>query len=170
MRTALKIVRTIAICLVILNLLCCSPGLGKITMKAEVNFPDMGGRRPVAKETVYLLSNSITSPEMEEAFRQYMARTTPQVSAGRSLQDKEVGTRAGFMRSNGKAIWHRYIVDSVETDFQGRATFRKLKAGDYWIYCSRPRPAGQWLLWNVKTTVKFYENTDVTLNNQNLLN
>jgi len=76
----------------------CNPGLGTITVKATRDFPEMGGLRPLAKETIYLLSNSITSPEMEEAFKQHMASTTPPAYTGRKdLKESEIRTRFGFM-------------------------------------------------------------------------
>ena len=163
-------IKILAIGFVVVMAFGCNPGLGKITVNAEINFAEMGGRRPLAKHTIYLLSNSITSPEMEEAFRKYMATTTPPVSSGIPLEEKEIRTRAGFLISDGRAIWHRYIVESAETDYEGKATFRKLKAGDYWLYCKIKRPTGEWVIWNVKTTVNFYENTDAALSNKNILN
>ena len=100
-----------------------------------------------------------------------MAATTPRVNRGASLEEKEIGTRAGFMRSDGRAIWHKYIIEHLETDHKGRAKFKKtLRPGDYWVYCITRRASGEWLLWNVKATVKFYENTEVTLIPENALN
>lgn len=143
-------------------------GLSSIQVKAHVDLPDMGGLRPIAKDDVYLLSNSITSPEMEEAFKAYLAANPVPVSTGKSLQKSQAGTRGGFMWGDGQKIWMRYVVDRVATDFQGRATFRKVKTGDYWIFCSRRRPNGEYVLWNAKTTVNFYDTTTVVLDNQNI--
>jgi len=164
-----SIIRALAISLVVLIAFGCNPGLGKITLNAEINFAEMGGKRPLANQPVYLLSNSIASPEMEEAFKKFMASTTFPVKPGiGGMTESEIRNRAGFMISDGRAIWHRYIVESAETDFEGKAAFRKTKAGDYWLYAIMKRPRGQWVLWNVKTTVKFYDTTKVTLNNANI--
>jgi hypothetical protein len=167
MRTSkpVLIIRTLVLCLVALGSFGCT---GSIGIRAETNFPQRGGQRPLSRHTVYLLKNSITSPEMEEAFKKYMASTTPPVNPGMPLDEKEVRTRLGFLVSDGRKIWHRYIIESVETDFEGKAKFRKLGAGDYWLYCKTKGPSGEWLIWDVKATVEFYENT-VTLNNQNIL-
>ena len=163
------VIKTLSICFVLIAAFGCNPGLGKITIHAELDFLDMGGLRPVAKNTIYLLSDSITSPEMEEAFRTFMASTTPPVNPGIPLTEKEARTRAGFMMSDGRKIWHRYIIESGETDYDGNATFKRLKAGDYWLYSITRRPAGEYLIWNEKVTVKFYDNTDVKLSRKNLL-
>jgi hypothetical protein len=80
---------------------------------------------------------------MEEAFKKFMASTTPPIKPGiGGMTEREIRTRAGFMISDGRAIWHRYIIESVETDFEGKAAFRRVKAGDYWLYSIRKRPRG----------------------------
>ena len=163
------IVRTLAWGLVIVAAFGCNPGLGTIAITAERDFPEMGGKRPIAKYPIYLLNNSISSPEMEEAFKKFMASTTPPVNPGiLSMKESEIRTRAGFMVTDGRKIWHRYIVEIQDTDYEGRVSFKKLKAGDYWIYCMIQRPKGQRILWNVKTTVNFYDTTKVTINNDNI--
>ena len=163
------IVRTLAIAFVILVAFGCNPGLGTITVKATLDFPEMGGLRPLAKRSIYLLSNSITSPEMEEAFKKHMASKTPPAFTGiKDLKESEIRTRFGFMITDGAPIWHKYIVDSVETDYEGNASFKKVKAGEYWIYCIIQRPRGQRILWNVKVTVNFYDTTKITINNDNI--
>jgi len=168
MRTPSKI-KAAAICLVVLIAFGCDPGLGRIDLKAELNFSDMGGLRPRDHQSVYLLSQSIASPEMEEAFKRFMSSPTLPAKFGNgNLTDTEKRSRVGFMSSDGAAIWHRYIVDRVDTDSQGKAAFRKVKAGEYWLYSVTKRPSGQWILWNVKTTVNFYDTTNVTLNNGNI--
>lgn len=163
-----SIIKVLAICFVVVMAFGCEPGLGGISLHAELNFPDRGGRRPLAHHTVYLLSNSIASAEMEEAFRKFMASSTPPVKPGIvGMTEREIRNRAGFMISDGRPIWHRYIIDSVETDFEGKAAFRRVKAGDYWLYSKEQRP-NEWLLWNVKTSVNFYDTINVTLNNDNI--
>ena len=167
MKTAL--VRTFAIGFVVLLAFGCNPGLGSITITAERDFPEMGGRRPLAKQSIYLLSNSISSPEMEEAFKKFMASTTPPVHQGiRGMKESEIRTRAGFMITDGAPIWHRYIVDRQDTDYEGRVSFKRVPSGEYWLYCMIQRPGQQRVLWNVKTTVNFYDDTKVTINNDNI--
>jgi len=162
--------RALVICSVVLMAFGCNPGLGTINLSAELNFPDMGGLRPRAHQTVYLLRNSIASPEMEEAFKKFMASPTlPGPFGNGNLTESEKRSRIGFMSSSdGTKIWHPYIVKTGETDSQGKATFTRLKAGDYWLYSITRRPGGQWILWNVPATVKFYDTTSVTLNNANI--
>lgn len=129
------IARTLAIGLVIVVAFGCNPPLGTITVKATRNFPEMGGVRPIAKYSIWLLKNSITSPEMEEAFKKHMASTTPPAYTGiKGMKESEIRTRAGFMMTDGAPIWHKYIVDRVETDYEGNASFKRVKAGDYWLY------------------------------------
>ncbi|HEY0764002.1 MAG TPA: hypothetical protein VGD61_16625 [Pyrinomonadaceae bacterium] len=167
-RSAL-IIRTLATGLVILVAFGCNPGLGTITVNATRDFPEMGGLRPIAKYSIYLLNNSITSPEMEEAFKKHMASTTPPAYTGsKDLKESEIRTRFGFMITNGAPIWHKYIVDRVETDYEGNASFKRVKSGDYWLYCMIERPRGQRILWNVKVTVNFYDTTKATINNDNI--
>lgn len=161
-------IKALAVCLVVLVAFGCNPGLGRIDLKAELNFPDMGGLRPRAHQSVYLLRRSIADPEMEEKFKQFMSSPLPAKFGIGGLTESEKRSRVGFMCSDARPIWHRYIVDSAETDSQGKATFTRVKAGDYWLYSITRRPGGQWILWNVKTTVKFYDTTNVTLNNDNI--
>jgi len=167
--TPAVIVRTLAIGLVILITFGCNPGLGKISVTATRDFPEMGGVRPIAKYSIYLLNNSITSPEMEEAFKKHMASTAPPSYAGiKGMKESDIRTRHGFMITDGAPIWHKYIVDRQETDYEGRVSFKRVKAGDYWLYCMMERAKGQRVIWNVKTTVKFYDETKVTINNDNV--
>lgn len=166
-RKLLQIFTTLTICFIAISAFGCV-GLGTINVDAEVDIPEMGGPRPFAKRTLYLLRNSITSPEMEEAFKKYMASTTPPVNPGIPLKETDIRTRAGFMISEGRLIWHEYIVESVLTDMKGKATFKKLESGDYWIYCIEQTPSGRWLIWNVKATVNFYDTTNVKLSNENI--
>ena len=142
---------------------------GTIGIHAEVKTFEKAGPRPLVEQEVFLLRNSITSEEMEEAFKKYMASTAWPVNPGMPLTEKNVRTRAGFMFSDGRAIWHRYIIKSVDTDYKGQAKFSSLAPGDYWLYAITRRAAGEYVIWNVKTTVKFYERTDVQLNEQNIL-
>lgn len=163
------VIRTVAIGFVIVVAFGCNPGLGTINVNATRDFPEMGGLRPLAKQTIYLLSNSISSSEMEEAFKTFMASTTPPVNPGIiGMKESEIRTRSGFMVTDGRQIWHKYIVDSVMTDNDGNASFRRVKAGDYWLYCMAQRPRGHRVLWNVKVTVNFYDTTKATINNDNI--
>jgi hypothetical protein len=141
----LFILRILTICVIALTAFACV-GTGKIKIDAHVDFPEMGGRRPQAQQSVYLLTNSIASPEMEEAFKKYMASTTPPVNPGIPLKESEVRTRAGFMMSDGRQIWHKCIVTMVETDSSGKATFTGVSAGTYWLYAIKKRPRGQYLM------------------------
>ena len=167
--TLALIVRSVAIGVIILITFGCNPGLGKITVKATRDFPEMGGVRPIAKQSIYLLSNSITSPEMEEAFNKHMASTGPPSYTGsRDMKESDIRTRHGFMMTEGAPIWHKYIVDRQETDYEGNVSFKRVKAGDYWLYCILERPRHQRVLWNVKVTVNFYDETKVTINNDNI--
>ena len=72
------------------------------------------------------------------------------------------------MWGDGYKIWSKYVVERVETDLQGRATFKKVKTGEYWIFCSRRKLNGESVMWNVKTKVDFYDTTSVVLNNENI--
>src|SRR5262245_11802174 len=75
---------------------------GLSTIKVETP-REIGGHRVVGG-TLSLLNNSITSPEMEEAFKKYLA-SNPQMYQG--ANQSEIGTRAGFMRTeDGQRIWH----------------------------------------------------------------
>ena len=68
------ILSLLTICVVVLLAFGCrgSGGLSSIQVKAHVDIPNMGGLRPMAKEDVFLLNNSIANPEMEEAFKAYL--------------------------------------------------------------------------------------------------
>jgi hypothetical protein len=72
------------------------------------------------------------------------------------------------MMSDGRQIWHKYIVTMVETDSSGKATFTGVSAGTYWLYAIKKRPRGQYLLWNIETTVDLFDTKNVTLSNENI--
>lgn len=146
---------------------CGQGGLSTINIKASVEFA-IGGPRPLAKTPIYLLNKSIASPEMEEALKAYLAANPQPVNPVNPKHKETTGTREGFMRSDGKKIWHQYIVDKLESHHNGTAKFKQVKAGEYWIYCSAMKPNGEFFIWNVKTTVDFYESIDVTIDNGNI--
>lgn len=150
---------------VCLTALGCVDALSRIDV--DSNFNNGSTQRPLAGRTVFLLNNSIASSEMEAAYQKYMEATTPPV--GSKLPFKSViHTRAGFMKSDGNAILQKYIIDSAELDSRGKATFRKLSPGDYWIYCIIETNEGDFLIWNVKAPVNFYDTTKVTISHLNL--
>ncbi|MDX6696202.1 MAG: hypothetical protein QOF02_3805 [Blastocatellia bacterium] len=60
-----------------------------------------------------------------------------------------------------------HFIQSVTTDFQGRASFDSLKAGDHWIMGVTETRAG-FAFWNYKVTVKPGENK-VLLSQENAL-
>jgi hypothetical protein len=163
---SLLIIRTVVMFAIVVTSLGCT---GTIGIQAEYKVFEKDGPRPLYKQEIYLLRNSITSEEMEEAFKKYMASPTPPVEPGTPLAEKNVRTRARFMFNEGGAIWHRYIIERVNTDHKGQAKFRSLAPGDYWLYAITRRSSDEYVIWNVKTTVKFYERTDVKLNDQNSL-
>ena len=162
----LLLIRSVALFAIVVISFGCT---GTIGVQTEVKIFATAGPRPLVKQEIYLLKNSITSEEMEEAFKKFMASTTPPVNLGMPLTEKELRTRAGFMFSDGRPIWHRYILERVDTNYKGEAKFRSLAPGDYWLYCITRRAGGEYVIWNVKTTVKFYERTDVQLNEGNIL-
>lgn len=146
---------------------CGNGGLSTINIKAFYD-PGLGGPRPIAKTYIYLLNNSIASPEMEAALKAYLAANPQPVNPTNPKIKSEIGTRAGFMKGEGEKIWSKYVVDKFETHDNGTGKFRQVKAGEYWIYCSRPKVNGEVFIWNVKTRIDFYESINVTISNDNV--
>ena len=71
---------TLTVCFVALITFGCG-GLGRIEIDTKEDLADLRVvGRPMGHQTIYLLRNSIASPEMEEAFKKYMAATTPPVN------------------------------------------------------------------------------------------
>lgn len=147
---------------------CGNGGLSTVNIKASMDYSGRGHHRPLVQEPIFLLNNSIASPEMEEALKLYLAANPQPVNHVNPRVKSTIGTRGGFIKGDGQRIWNRYVVDKLETHHDGSAKFKNVKAGEYWIYCIKQKPTGEWLIWNVKTTVNFYESINVTINDANV--
>jgi hypothetical protein len=72
-----------------------------------------------------------------------------------------------FMEQS-RPLWQPHVIQSVETDAEGRATFYNLKPGDYWLMGRTGTPAGGVAFWNLFVSIKRGE-TSVTLDPLNSL-
>lgn len=66
-----------------------------------------------------------------------------------------------------KPFWEDHIVQTAQTDFKGKAEFKDLKPGDYWILAITETRAAI-AVWNYKVTLKSGE-SKVILDQNNAL-
>ena len=165
----------ISLSVVILSLAGCKQAAQKPT---EHNIPikvaiiyNFGGAQPVAREYFYLLNKdanqlwkeagllnaeklrvpSMTKqPSDESVFRFYFSLDMLRVSEGNPSQFEDA--------------LKPFIVKTVNTDFEGNATFENVPEGVYYIYGVTETRSG-YAVWNYKVSTE--ENKTVLLDNKN---
>jgi len=65
------------------------------------------------------------------------------------------------------AALNQHTVQSVQTDFQGKATFEDIVPGDYWVLGSTKTRNGMPMAWNIKVTINRGKNKLVLSNDNN---
>lgn len=156
-----KIVLTVLVLLLGAFCASCSLSSGDLEIEAQIIY-QVGGPQPVARETFYLLNTGIENlPELDKVYRENFYEKWYDQTIGKTQK-----SRADFVMQEGRAIWEPHVVQSVKTDFQGRATFENVPPGDYWVFGRTQARGDKHVAWDVKVTVKRGKNK-VILSNDN---
>lgn len=155
------------------------PGLfrGSLSMKAQIVRPS-GESQAVTRETFYLLDVDMISLAMIEGgesspVREKLYREHPNLGMVARVLDARrrsaysLGAEALSFMENSRPLWESHVVQSAQTDVQGRAVFKSLKPGDYWLM-GRTQGASGAAFWNQPISLSRGEN-QITLDQTSAL-
>jgi hypothetical protein len=153
--------------------------LNRVTllMEAQIIRPS-GEIQPISSATFYLLDTDMLMLAMSKGnesdpLRKKVYDEHPnlgmvaQVMDARRRNAYSLGAEVMPFVEQSRPLWEPRVVQSAQTDAQGRAVFRDLKPGDYWLMC-RTEAAGIAAFWNQRVTINRGEN-QITLDQTNAL-
>lgn len=143
---------------------------------------NMGGPQPVARTSFYLIDvdpltiraddpvvkNGRGGKDLGDA--ELLGEATFLLFANALKEDKVTDDNAkqflGIIEA-GKSLWGPHMVSETRTDFEGKATFKDMKPGSYWLLGMSETRKG-FCLWNLNMQVNRGENK-VLLDQHNAL-
>jgi hypothetical protein len=90
-----------------------------------------------------------------------------QVMDARRRSAYSLGAEALSFMEDSRPLWESHVVQSAQTDAQGRAAFQSLKPGDYWLMGRMEAGSGA-AFWNQRISLSRGENR-ITLDQHNAL-
>ena len=126
---------------------------GSLHIEAQIVY-SMGGPQPVARQTFYLLNTDPATVQQRQSPNNSSPTNSNAVSDQEAMlyalsfmnfrsfmQQIEEANRTGIkldkfmipMVANSREFLAPHIVQTVQTDFQGRATFENISTGEYWV-------------------------------------
>lgn len=155
------------------------PGLnrGSLLVETQIIRPS-GETQAVARETFYLLDadmimlamieGNASSPLREKVYREHpQLGMVAQVMDARRRSAYSLGSEALPFMENSRPLWEPHVIQSAQTDAHGRAVFKSLKPGDYWLM-GRMEAGGGAAFWNQRISVSRGANK-ITLDQNNAL-
>jgi hypothetical protein len=148
-----------------------------LNLEAQIVYT-MGGPQPVARQEFYLLDVDPFSVKQEKQNTSTQGETIYVLSVinwnmfaeqVRLAQERDIPLDKKLipMVANAKVFLAPHIVQTAQTDFQGRAVFENLSPGDYWLMgIAETRSSAAF--WNYKVTIESGENK-VLLDQNNAL-
>jgi hypothetical protein len=132
--------------------------------------PQDNGRAPVAAATFYLLDEDMMklallkegqmSPLQERVFKENpKLRGLAGLMNARRREAYSLGPEVADFMEQSRPIWEPHVLQSRETDAEGRATFTELVPGAYWLMGRASLPGGGVAFWNLSVQVKRGENS-----------
>lgn len=129
----------------------------------------VGEQQPVSSATLYLLSQDMMrlalvregemSPLEQKVFRENPdLRTLAGLMNGRRREAYSLGPDVTPFMEKSRPLWQPHVVQTSQTDTQGRATFDNLKPGDYWLMARTETPNGGVAFWNLTVSIGRGEN------------
>lgn len=146
-------------------------------MEAQI-VPPSGETRAVARETFYLLDadmimlamieGNASSPLRERVYREHPnLGMVAMVMDARRRSAYSLGAEVMLFMENSRPLWESHVVRSVQTDARGRAVFKNLKPGDYWLL-GRMETGDGAAFWNQRISLSRGSN-QITLDQNNAL-
>ncbi|MGB7922757.1 MAG: hypothetical protein WCF57_05875 [Pyrinomonadaceae bacterium] len=150
---------------------------GSLVMEAQV-VRRSGAKQAVARETFYLLDIDIIRLAMIEGnerspLRDRIYSEHPNLGMVALVMDARrrsaysLGAEVMPFVEDSRPLWESHVVRSAQTDAGGRAVFKGLKPGDYWLMGRMETGAGA-AFWNQPVSVGRGEN-QITLDQNNAL-
>lgn len=141
---------------------------GSLLVEARLSYMN-GGQRPVAFATLYLLDSDMmklalvkegeTNPLQEQLFREHPnLRTLAGVMNARRREAYSLGPDVVPFMEETRPLWQPHVIQTARTDEEGRTSFQRLEAGDYWLMCRAETQDGGVAFWNLFVRVSRGEN------------
>ncbi|MBD0370994.1 MAG: prealbumin-like fold domain-containing protein [Pyrinomonadaceae bacterium] len=151
---------------------------GVLLVSARISDAD-GRRAPAGSATLYLLDEDMMklslfkegemSPLQEKVFRENpKLRNLAGIMSARRREAYSLGPEVLQFVEQSRPLWQPHVLQSKETDAEGRATFTDLKPGSYWLMGRFEMRDGGAAFWNLFVPVKRGE-TSLTLEPANAL-
>lgn len=152
---------------------------GVLLVSARISDAD-GRRAPAGSATLYLLDEDMmklslvkegeTSPLQEKVFRENpRLRNLAGIMNARRREAYGLGPEVVTFMEQSRPLWQPHVLQSRETDTEGRATFTDLEPGGYWLMGRASlRGGGGVAFWNLFVPIERGE-TSLTLEPANAL-
>ena len=135
---------------------------GSLLIDAQIVRPS-GETQAVAYETFYLLDSDMImlamvkgnegSPVRDKVYSEHPnLGMVAQVMDARRRNAYSLGAEVIPFVEQSRPLWEPHVIQSSQTDAQGRAVFKNLKPGDYWLM-GRTEAAGGAAFWNQRVSV-----------------
>ena len=129
-----------------------------------------GEDAPARSATLYLLDEDMMRLALVKggeptALQEKVFRENPRLRnlAGlmnaRRREAYSLGPEVSDFMEQSRPLWQPHVLQSTEVSPEGRATFRNLSPGDYWLMGRAETSDGGLAFWNLPVTVKRGENS-----------
>jgi hypothetical protein len=150
---------------------------GVLLVNAHLSYPG-GERTPAQGATLYLLNEDMMklalvkegqpNPLQEKIFRENpRLRSLAGLMNARRREAYSLGPEVADFVEQSRPLWEPHVIQAGRTDDEGRATFKGLRPGDYWLM-GRADTRGGVAFWNLFVQVGRGQ-TSITLERANAL-
>lgn len=137
---------------------------GVLLVSARVHYPD-NERAPASGAVLYLLDEDMMKlalvkegempPAQEKVFRENPTlRNLAGLMNARRREAYSLGPEVASFMEQSRPLWQPHVLQTRETDRDGRATFTNLTPGDYWVMGRVETRGGGIAFWNLPVQVK----------------
>lgn len=145
--------------------------LTRCTLLVEVRLSDIKGeQRPASSVILYLLDQDMmklalvkegaTNPLQEKVFRENPnLRGLAAVLNARRREAYSLGPDVSLFMEQSRELWQPHVIQTTQTDGEGRAGFENLEPGDYRLMGRAERPDGGVAFWNLFLTISRGQNS-----------
>lgn len=142
----------------------------RATLQIEARVSDkLGEQRPAPYATLYLLNQDVIRLALNRkgepgSLEEKVFRENPELGrlAGlmnaRRREAYSLGPEVRVFVEKSRPLWQPHVIQTIETNPEGRADFKDLKPGDYWLMCLTGTEGDGVAFWNLFVTLKSGEN------------
>lgn len=154
-----------------LGLLVARSRLARASLQVEARVANAPGeRQPVPSATLYLLNQNMMKLALaregglssleERVFRENPdLRKLAGLMNARRREAYSLGPEVVSFMEQSRPLWQPHVIQTAQTDAQGRARFDNLKPGDYWLMGRAGTEGGGVAFWNLTVSIGRGENT-----------